>query len=182
VVHVGEGKGGAALRDFWKRLLSSGAKVEAVAADMSPAYIEAVREHLPQATLVFDRFHVMKLFNDKLSDLRRESYREATDMQHKQVLKGTRSPVAQAPGELGPEARRIGACLGVRWGEHARRGRRPWLAVADVRGNMELQNTHRVRDELPDQSLDDFSRRSHARDALWLHNESLRCRRSTSRL
>ena len=68
----------------------SGAKIEAVATDMSPAYIEAVTEHPPQATLVFDRFHVIKLFNDKLSDLRRELFSEATDKLHKGVLKGIR--------------------------------------------------------------------------------------------
>jgi transposase len=41
VVHVGRGKGGDALTDFWKRLRSSGAKIEAVGMDMSPAYIAA---------------------------------------------------------------------------------------------------------------------------------------------
>jgi transposase len=114
VVHVGEGKGGDALRDFWKRLRASGAKVEAVATDMSPAYIEAATEHLPEATLVFDRFHVMKLFNDKLSDLRRELYREATDMQHKQVLKGTRWLLLKRPENLDPkrdEMRRLDEAL-----------------------------------------------------------------------
>jgi len=90
VVHVGQGKGGDALTEFWKRLRSSGAKIEAVAIDMSPAYIEAVSSHLPRAALVFDRFHVMKLFNEKLSDLRRALFREATDLLHKKVLKGTR--------------------------------------------------------------------------------------------
>ena len=79
VVHVGHGKGGDALTDFWKRLRRCGAKIEAVATDMSPAYIDAVTTHLPDAVLVFDRFHVMKLFNDKLSDLRRELYRAAKD-------------------------------------------------------------------------------------------------------
>ena len=39
--------------------------------DMSAAYREAVSTHLPKAKIVFDRFHVMKLFNEKLSDLRR---------------------------------------------------------------------------------------------------------------
>jgi transposase len=90
VVHVGQGKGGDALTEFWKRLRSSGAKIEAVAIDMSPAYIEAVSTHLPRAAMVFDRFHVMKLFNEKLSDLRRALFREATDLLHKKVLKGTR--------------------------------------------------------------------------------------------
>ena len=100
VVHVGDGKGGKSLLDFWKRLRRSGAKVEAVATDMSPAYIDAVTTQLPQATLVFDRFHVMKLLNDRLSDLRRELYREATDQLHKEVLKGTRWLLLKRPENL----------------------------------------------------------------------------------
>ena len=103
VVHVGEGKGGDALKAFWKRLRSSGAKIEAIATDMSPAYIEAVTTHAPQASLVFDRFHVMKLFNDKLSDLRRQVHREATDQLHKEVLKGTRWLLLKRPENLDPQ-------------------------------------------------------------------------------
>jgi transposase len=103
VVHVGEGKGGDALRAFWRRLRASGAKVAAVAIDMSPAYIDAVTSHLPQATLVFDRFHVMKLFNEKLSDLRRELYRATTDVLQKKVLKGTRWLLLKRPENLDPK-------------------------------------------------------------------------------
>src|SRR5215210_5188227 len=90
VVFVGDGKGAKALQPFWKRLKGSKAKVEAVAMDMSPAYREAVSTHLPGAKIVFDRFHVMKLYNEKLSDLRRALHREATDVMQKEVLKGTR--------------------------------------------------------------------------------------------
>src|SRR3954451_8495737 len=90
VVFVGDGKGADALKPFWKRLRPSGAKIEAVAMDMSAAYRGAVATHLPGAKIVFDRFHVMKLFNEKLSDLRRALHREATDVLQKQVLKGTR--------------------------------------------------------------------------------------------
>ena len=43
---------------------------------MSPAYIDAVTTHLPKARLVFDRFHVIKLYNDKLSELRLAMYRD----------------------------------------------------------------------------------------------------------
>ena len=100
VVHVGDGKGGEALKPFWKRLRASRAKIEAVATDMSPAYIAAVLEHLPEAALVFDRFHVVKLFNEKLSDFRRELYREATDALHRQVLKGTRWLLLKNPDNL----------------------------------------------------------------------------------
>ena len=58
--------------------------------DMSAGYWGAVMTHLPKAKIVFDHFHVIKLFNDKLSDLRRQLYREATDLMQKSVLKGVR--------------------------------------------------------------------------------------------
>src|SRR5271157_5065916 len=90
VVFVGDGKGADALKPFWRRLRPSGAKIAAVAMDMSAAYRRAVATYLPKAKIVFDRFHVVKLFNDKLSDLRRALYHEATDVLHKEVLKGTR--------------------------------------------------------------------------------------------
>jgi len=105
IVHVGEGKGGDALTAFWKRLRSSGAKIEAVATDMSPAYIDAVTTHLPNATLVFDRFHVIKLYNDKLSDLRRAMYRELKDTMKKNALKGVRWLLLKRPENLDPTRR-----------------------------------------------------------------------------
>jgi transposase len=103
VVFVGDGKGADALKPFWKRLRPSGARIEAVAMDMSAAYRSAVSSHLPRAVIVFDHFHVVKLFNDKLSELRRQLYREATDVQHKAVLKGTRWLLLKNAENLDPE-------------------------------------------------------------------------------
>ena len=100
VVFVGDGKGADALKPFWKRLRTSKAKIEAVAMDMSPAYREAVSTSLPQAKIVFDHFHVIKLCNEKLSDLRRDLHREATEMMHKEVLKGTRWLLLKNPENL----------------------------------------------------------------------------------
>jgi transposase len=105
VVFVGTGKGSEALEPFWKRLRASRARIQAVATDMSLAYINAVREHLPRAIHVFDHFHVIKLFNDKLSDFRRELYREATELMHKQILKGTRWLLLKNPENLDPRRR-----------------------------------------------------------------------------
>jgi transposase len=102
VVHVGRGKGGDALKHFWRRLRRSGAKIEAVATDMSPAYIGAVTAHLPDATLVFDRFHVIKLYNDKLSQLRRALYHQLQDTMEKKVLKGVRWLLLKRPENLDP--------------------------------------------------------------------------------
>lgn len=100
VVFVGDGKGGDALKPFWNRLRRSTAVIEAVAMDMSPAYISAVQKHLPGAAIVFDHFHIIKLFNEKLSDLRRDLHREATEKLHKDVLKGTRWLLLKNPENL----------------------------------------------------------------------------------
>lgn len=100
VVFVGDGKGSDALIAFWKRLKRSKADIKAVAIDMSPAYIAAVLENLPNAAIVFDRFHVMKLYNDKLSGLRRHLQREAQGPLQIQVLKGTRWLLLKNPENL----------------------------------------------------------------------------------
>jgi transposase len=102
VVFVGDGKGGDALKPFWKRLRRCKAKIAAVAMDMSPAYNDAVATHLPDAMIVYDRFHVMKLFNEKLSDLRRSLYHRA-DKEQKKILKGSRWLLLKAPENLDPE-------------------------------------------------------------------------------
>ena len=113
MVFIGEGKGADALDPFWKRLGRSGFRIEAVAIDMSQAYIHAVRSQLPDATLVFDRFHVVKLMNDKHAALRRTLQRQAED-EAKTVLKGTRWLLPKNPVNLSPEhndAERLKAAL-----------------------------------------------------------------------
>jgi transposase len=113
VVFVGDGKGGDALNPFWKRLRRCRATIEAVAIDMSAAYRDAVATHLPKAAVVFDHFHVVKLFNDKLSDLRRSLYHQADEAQ-KKVLKGSRWLLLKSPENLDPErdeAGRLGEAL-----------------------------------------------------------------------
>src|SRR3954470_16893090 len=102
VVFAGAGKGADALKPFWERLRPSGARVEAVAMDMSAAYRQAVSTHLKKATIVFDHFHVIKLFNDKLSDLRRSLYHRA-EADGKKVLKGARWLLLKNPENLDTE-------------------------------------------------------------------------------
>jgi transposase len=102
VVYAGDGKGVQSLTAFWKRLRASRAKIKAVATDMGKAYIRAVREQLPRAVHVFDHFHVVKLFNDKLSAFRRELYRELNDAGQRKILKGTRWLLLKNPENLDP--------------------------------------------------------------------------------
>lgn len=103
VVFVGDGKGADALMPFWRRLGSSHARIKAVATDMSPAYTAAVRENLPKALHVFDRFHVVKLFNEKFSLFRQELQREAEGPLQQKVLKGTRWLLLKNPENLADE-------------------------------------------------------------------------------
>ena len=90
VIFVGDGKSADALIPFWKRLKKSRAQIIAVCSDMSSAYTSAIRSHLPEAIHVFDRFHVVKLFNEKLTSLRRRLYGETKDKEAKDALKGIR--------------------------------------------------------------------------------------------
>jgi transposase len=103
VVFVGDGKGVASLEIFWKRLRRARAKIQAVATDMSPAYIRAVRDNLPRAVHVFDHFHVVKLFNDQLSAFRRQLYQQASSDHARRVLKGTRWLLLKNPENLDEE-------------------------------------------------------------------------------
>lgn len=115
VVIVGEGKGAEALVPCWQRLKSSRANVEAVAIDMSPAYIGAVMENLLGATIVFDHFHIIKLYNDGLADLRRRLYHEAEIME-KKIIKGTRWLLLKNPENLNEkknEPRRLQEALAL---------------------------------------------------------------------
>lgn len=111
VVFVGEGKGAEALEPFWPR---QKVHIEAVATDLSPAYISAVLTHLPNAVHVFDHFHIIKLYNEGLSGLRRQLYHEATHVMDQKVLKGTRWLLLKNPENLDPnrrETERLAAAL-----------------------------------------------------------------------
>jgi len=101
-IHVGEGKAADSVKPFLRRLKRSGAQIEAVATDMGQAFPSAVIEVFPDAVIVYDRFHVAKLMNDKLTKLRRDLQREA-DVLGKNMLKGTRWLLTKNPENLDPD-------------------------------------------------------------------------------
>lgn len=100
VLFVGEGKKVDSLAPFWRRLRRFKRNIEAVAIDMSAAYIAAVWDNLPAAAIVFDRFHIVKLMNEKLTQLRRDLYRQLSDGLQKKLLKGTRWLLLKHPDNL----------------------------------------------------------------------------------
>lgn len=76
VVWGGEGKSGEALDPFLDALGPEGRdRIELVSMDMSQAFISKVRDRLPRATIVFDPFHVVKLANAAVDEVRRAQVR-----------------------------------------------------------------------------------------------------------
>lgn len=101
IVWAARGKSAATLKRFFEDLgPERSAKLEAVTIDLSAAYIKAVTEASPAATLIFDRFHVQRLAHDALDETRRDEVREAQDKDAKAALKGTRWAVQKSPWNL----------------------------------------------------------------------------------
>jgi transposase len=90
IIYVGEGKGADSLDKFWKRVRRNSVTIENVATDLSSAFISSVIENAPEATHVFDHFHVVKLMNDAIDEIRRDAYNEERNINKRNVLKGTR--------------------------------------------------------------------------------------------
>ena len=89
ILWVSPGRGKAGLRGFWPCLRRSRVRIQAVAMDMSGAYWAAVVEALVGVVVVFDKYHIIQLMNQRLDELRREMVREAEGAM-KMVIKGTR--------------------------------------------------------------------------------------------
>jgi transposase len=101
VVWTGKGKSAETLAAFFKALgPKRAAKLESVTIDMSGAFIKAVQEHVPQACMIFDRFHVQRLVQDALDETRRDEVRAAEDRGQRTRLKGTRVPTQKGPWNL----------------------------------------------------------------------------------
>ena len=89
VVWVGEGRKTEALEPFMRKLKRAGAKIEAVAMDMWPAYIRAVSTHFGRDVIVFDRYHIMADYNKTL-DLIRTTEAAKAGKEDRAVFKGAR--------------------------------------------------------------------------------------------
>lgn len=86
-IFVAEGKGSATVMEFAVDLAQHNGdanQVTDVSCDMSPAFIKGVREHLPEAKITFDKFHIVKIINEAVDEVRR------TEAKENPLLKGSR--------------------------------------------------------------------------------------------
>jgi len=103
LIGVETGRTADVLSAFLKKIPKGIAKgIEAVAMDMGRAYQKAVRESLPHADIVFDRFHVMQNYSKALSNQRRIEFRKASK-EGKDLLKGTHYLVLKNASKLNKE-------------------------------------------------------------------------------
>jgi transposase len=76
------------------------ANLQTVTIDMSAAYIDAVTTRAPHAKIVFDKFHVQRLAQNALDDLRRAEVRRLEDAGERGALKKTRWALLKNPWNM----------------------------------------------------------------------------------
>ena len=59
------------LKDHLEKKGVSADQISHVSMDMSPAFISGVTKHFPDSAIVFDRFHVVKMLNDAVDQVRK---------------------------------------------------------------------------------------------------------------
>jgi transposase len=88
-VFVGSGKGADMLEEMKDDLQEHGCDTEAIeriSIDMSPAFISGVQEQFPRASIVFDRFHVMKVLNGAVDRVRQDEVMEQSVLRKTKYL------------------------------------------------------------------------------------------------
>ncbi len=90
VLWVGEGRKYETLKAFFDSLSQKQRdSIEAVAMDMWDPYIKAIKECCPNASIVFDQFHVVRAFGKVIDRVRNAEYRKA-NREGKEVIKGSK--------------------------------------------------------------------------------------------
>jgi transposase len=87
--------------------------LRAVCMDMWAPYAHLVREHAPNAQILFDRFHIVKHLNQTVDAVRRELWRRVT-AQQKVEVKGTRWLLVKNPWNLTNDQKERLSTL-IRW-------------------------------------------------------------------
>ena len=81
--------------------------IKEVCIDMSKAFIKGVAENLTEAEVTFDRFHVMKLINEAVDQVRREEAKSRPELKRSRYLwlKNERNLSAEQTTQLGSLAK-----------------------------------------------------------------------------
>ncbi len=103
LVWIGKDRTGRTLRRFFDELgLRRSRNLKAVCMDMWAPYLDVVKERAPQATVCFDRFHVVRHLNEAVDEVRRSMVRKLSGAT-RALVKGTRFVLLKNPWNLTPK-------------------------------------------------------------------------------
>src|SRR5215210_1415611 len=103
---LAEGRGQDALTGFFDKLSAAQKTgILAVGIDRSGAYRAAVEAHLPEADIVFDKFHLISNLGEVIDKVRRRTQAQA-NAEGQAFLKGQRYHLPRHPENLSAEGRR----------------------------------------------------------------------------
>ena len=89
VLHVVKGKDSNTIKEIKAYLETKGVDAQQIteaSIDLSPAFISGIRKHFPEASITFDRFHVVKLLNNAMDKVRQQERRRGVLFLRKLVL------------------------------------------------------------------------------------------------
>lgn len=89
VLFATEGKGKDTLARFKQYLHQKDVKatqIQEICCDMSTAFIRGIEEQFPTAEITFDKFHVMKMVNEAVDDVRKAEQKEAPQLKRTKYL------------------------------------------------------------------------------------------------
>ncbi len=89
VVFATDGKDASTLERFKEDLTARNGNAEAVeemCCDMSPAFISGTEKHFPDAKITFDKFHIVKILNDAVDEVRRQELKYRPELKKSRYI------------------------------------------------------------------------------------------------
>lgn len=105
LLHMAEGRRKESLESFFAKLTTEQKEgIVAVGMDRSGPYRAVVGEHLPEASIIFDRFHIIANYHEVIDSVRRRSFAK-TSGEKRSFIKGQRFNLFRHPDQLKGDAK-----------------------------------------------------------------------------
>jgi transposase len=89
ILFATEGKDASTVKRFKDDLVEHGGdpkNIEQMCSDMSPAFIKGVKKQFPETELTFDKFHIMKVVNNAVDEVRREEQKDRPELKRSRYV------------------------------------------------------------------------------------------------
>jgi transposase len=89
ILFATKGKDASTVKRFKDDLVVHGGdpkNIEQMCSDMSPAFIKGVKKQFPETELTFDKFHIMKVVNNAVDEVRREEQKDRPELKRSRYV------------------------------------------------------------------------------------------------